>query len=180
MELILKQYTPDQVSKASKTKIIAFDVDGVMTGGEIIYSNEGDELKQFNVKDGLIIKHLKHYGILTGVITGRTSQVVQKRCEELKLDFFYQGVRDKWAILEKEINKRGLNYHEACFIGDDLIDLKSLIRVGLGVAPSDAPVYIKDRADLVTFAVGGRGVVREVADLVLASQNVLKQVIDKY
>ena len=177
MELILKKYTPGQVTKASKIKVIVFDVDGVMTGGEIIYSNSGDELKQFNVKDGLIIKHLRHYGIITGAITGRTSQLVQKRCEELKLDFFYQGVRDKWDILEKEISKRGLKDHEACFVGDDLIDLKSLVRVGLGVAPSDAPGYIKDHVDLVTVCKGGQGVVREVADLVLASQGALKQIV---
>ncbi|MCG8388308.1 MAG: 3-deoxy-manno-octulosonate-8-phosphatase [Cytophagales bacterium] len=177
MELILNKYTPGQVAKASKIKAVVFDVDGVLTGGEIIYSNTGDELKQFNVKDGLIIKHLKNHGILTGAITGRTSQLVQKRCEELKLDFFYQGARDKWMILKKEIDQLDLKDHETCYIGDDLIDLKSLVRVGLSVSPSDAPGYIKDHVDLVASCKGGQGVVREVADLVLASQGALKQIV---
>jgi len=179
LELILSKYTPDQIALASTIKAIVFDVDGVLTEGQIIYSNSGDELKIFNVRDGLITNYLREYGFLTGAITGRHSTLVQKRCEELKLDFFHQGVRDKWSVLEKEISRLDLEAKQVCYIGDDLIDLRALTQVGLGVAPLDAPGYIRQHADLVTSAKGGEGVLREVADLILASQGYFTEIIKK-
>ncbi|MEM1002343.1 MAG: HAD-IIIA family hydrolase, partial [Bacteroidota bacterium] len=156
-------------------KLLIFDVDGVLTDGRIIYTNSGDEIKAFNVKDGQIIRFLKEAGIKVGVITGRNSALVERRCIELKLDFFHQGVKDKWAVIESELGE--CSEEEVCYIGDDIIDLKAMINCGLGVAPSDGLEYVRDEANLVTIARGGEGVVREVADLILASQGKMDLVI---
>ncbi|MEM6813957.1 MAG: HAD hydrolase family protein, partial [Bacteroidota bacterium] len=135
-----------------------------------VYTNSGDEIKAFNVKDGQIIRFLKEAGIKVGVITGRSSALVERRCIELKLDFFHQGVQDKWAVIEAELGE--FSREHVSYIGDDIIDLKAIINCGLGVAPADGIAYVKEHADWVTSSKGGEGVVREVADLVLASKNI--------
>lgn len=157
--------------------MLIFDVDGVLTDGKIIYTNSGDEIKAFNVKDGQIIRFLKESGIKVGVITGRSSALVERRCIELKLDFFHQGAKDKWAVIEEEMGE--LNAEDVGYIGDDIIDLKAIIRCGLGVASADGMEYVRDYADLVTSANGGEGVVREVADLILASQGKMTTIIEQ-
>ncbi len=177
MQTILDKYNKEVIEKASAIKMLVCDVDGVLTDGKIIYTNSGDEIKAFNVKDGQIIKFLKEAGIKVGVITGRNSALVEKRCIELKLDFFHQGIKDKWSVIESEMGE--LTAEHICYIGDDIIDLESIRRCGLGVAPHDALEYVKAEADLVTKSKGGEGVVREVADLVLASRGELESVISR-
>lgn len=175
MDSILNKYNKSTIAKASKIKLLIFDVDGVLTDGKIIYTEYGDEIKAFNVKDGQIIRFLKESGIKVGVITGRTSKLVKKRCTELNLDFFYQGIKDKWSVIEQELEH--ISSEEVSYIGDDIIDLKAIVKCGLGVAPFDGVEYVKAQADLVTAAKGGEGVVREVADLILASQNKMDDII---
>lgn len=183
MKQITERYTKDQVKKASAIRAIFFDVDGVLTDGKIIYDESGKEIKEFNVRDGLIIGHLKKAGIISGAISGRESMAVSKRCAELKVDFCHQGIMDKAIVCEKLMKHYKLRRKEVAYIGDDINDLGVFRLVSLRVCPADAPAYIKDEADLVTFSKGGRGVFREVADLVLASakkfEKLLKPKYDK-
>ncbi len=168
------------LEKAKNVKAIFFDVDGVLTDGSITYSTDGEELKSFNVKDGQIVKHLKINGIVVGAITGRSSSVVERRCKELQLDFFEQGVKDKWEVTKSKMEVHNLENNEVCYIGDDIIDLRVIKNVGLGIAPKDALEYIKAEADYTSSKEGGKGVLREVGDLVLESKGQLKMVIGEY
>ncbi|MCS6973349.1 MAG: HAD-IIIA family hydrolase [Cyclobacteriaceae bacterium] len=170
MKKILARYTKSQIAKARQVRAVFFDVDGVLTDGRIIYDSEGRELKMFDVKDGLITGHLKKAGFILGAITGRESVAVAQRMNELKVDFCHQGVLDKADVCRKLMQHYKLKPKETAYIGDDLNDLPVFHEVGFAVCPADAPVYIRDQADLVTVAKGGQGVFREVADLLLAAQ----------
>ena len=170
MKLILSRYTREQIKKAANIKAIFFDIDGVLSDGLIIYDDSGKETKNFNVKDGYIVNHLKKAGILTGAISGRDSMVTARRCAELKIDFCHQGILDKASACEKLMKHYKLRRKEVAFIGDDINDLPVFALVGLRVCPADTFNYMKANADLVTEAKGGQGVFREVADLVLAAR----------
>jgi 3-deoxy-D-manno-octulosonate 8-phosphate phosphatase (KDO 8-P phosphatase) len=165
--------------KAKKIKLIAFDVDGVLTDGGIIYDNSGMEIKRFNVKDGQIISHLKKNGIVVGAITGRNSQVVKNRCEELKLDFHFHGSSDKSVQYEKIKEEYNLSDEEIAYIGDDIIDLPILTRCGVSATPNDAREYIKRYVDFITPSKGGDGALRDLADMILEEQGVLEEIIEK-
>lgn len=178
MKQILSKYTKEQVRRAGLIKAIFFDVDGVLTDSKIIYDENGREIKNFNVKDGQIISHLKRAGILTGAISGRESGATAKRCAELKVDFCHQGIMDKASTFEKLAKHYKLKLKEVAFIGDDINDLATLSRAGLAVCPCDTFDYIKERVHLVTFSKGGRGVLREVGDLVLAARGEFDQILD--
>lgn len=180
MQSVLKHYGLLTIQKAAAIKALVFDVDGVLTDGSIIYDETGRESKHFNVKDGFAIRPLRENGILCGAITGRNSDVVRLRMEELKVDFHYHGVgrkEEKYALIKEQY---GLDDREIAYIGDDVIDLPILSQCGLAVTPSDALPYVQDFADLVSRHPGGRGVLREVADLVLAAQGKLESVIAPY
>ena len=174
---ILPRYSKEQIKKASLIKAIFFDVDGVLTDGRIIYDETGKEIKTFHVKDGLIIGYLKRAGIITGAISGRESAAVTKRFAELKIDFCHQGIVDKALVFEKLIVHYKLKAKEVVFIGDDLNDLPVFRLAGFSVCPADTYDYIKEKADLVTYAKGGAGVLREVADLVLASKGLFEKIL---
>lgn len=177
---LLSGYTKAVVKKAAGIRALFFDADGVLTDGKIIFSVSGDELKEFHVRDGLIIHHLKKSGILVGIISGRESAAVARRASELKLDFCHQGIEDKvWAV-QQLLNHHRLKPREVAYVGDDLNDLGVFALVGLSACPLDAPSYIKTRADVVTTVKGGRGVVREVADLLLAAQGKLAGLITSF
>lgn len=174
---ITDKYSKSLVKKASQIKALIFDVDGVLTNGRIIYDEEGKETKQFNVKDGLIIGYLKKVKILVGAISGRESAAVAKRAAELKLDFCHQGIVDKIGVFNKILEFHQLKKKEVAYIGDDLNDWDVLHACGLSCCPADAPLYIKSSVDLVSEAKGGNGVVREVADLILASKGELEKIV---
>lgn len=163
-------YSKEILEKAKKIKAIIFDVDGVLTDGSIIYDNTGMEYKHFNVKDGQIIKYLKKLSIHTGVITGRDSEVVRNRCTELKIDLHYHGIKDKLKTYSKIKNKWGLEDGEIAYIGDDINDLPVLTKCGLACTPNDGHYIVKDYVDLILEAKGGKGCLRELADLVLQAQ----------
>lgn len=167
-------------SKAKKIKLIAFDVDGVLTDGGIIYDNSGMEIKRFNVKDGQIIAHLKRAGFIVGAITGRNSQVVKNRCEELKLDFHYHGSSDKLVQYNKIKEDFSVKDEQIAYIGDDIIDLPILTRCGLSATPYDAREYMKKHVDFITPSEGGHGALRDLADMILESQGILEQILNKY
>ena len=177
MQSILNKYSKKQIEKARQINAIVMDVDGVLTDGKIIYTEKGDEIKAFNVKDGQIIRFLKSSGIVVGAITGRKSTIVARRCEELKFDFYYQGAEAKYEKLEAVKDKFQLKNEEIAYIGDDIIDLPVMTRVGLSFAPMDALEYVKEQADVVTAKGGGDGVLREVADFILAAKGKFEVII---
>jgi 3-deoxy-D-manno-octulosonate 8-phosphate phosphatase (KDO 8-P phosphatase) len=174
---VLGKYSKEQIRKAAQIKAIFFDVDGVLTNGSIIYDDSGREIKQFNVKDGFIVSHLKKAGIVAGIITGRESKAVSYRASELKLDFCHQGILNKYDVFEKMASYHKLKKKHIAYIGDDINDLAVLRACGLSACPSDAFDYIKNRVDVVTEAAGGNGVLREVSDLILASKGLLEKIL---
>jgi 3-deoxy-D-manno-octulosonate 8-phosphate phosphatase (KDO 8-P phosphatase) len=169
--------TQSTKQKAQKIKAILFDVDGVLTDGGIIYDDNGVEYKRYNVKDGQIISHLKRFGFIVGAITGRESNVVKNRCVELKLDFHKHGVKNKLIEYKNFKNKYNLTDEQIAYIGDDIIDLPILNICGLSATPSDARKYIKRNVDIVTLSKGGDGVLRDIADYILESQNILDEIV---
>jgi 3-deoxy-D-manno-octulosonate 8-phosphate phosphatase (KDO 8-P phosphatase) len=171
--------SPDIWERAKKIKLLISDIDGVMTEGGIIYDDQEVEYKKFNVKDGLIVFHLRRNGIMVGAITGRESRVVQNRCEELKFDFHYHGVKNKGKKFDEVLETLELSADEVAYIGDDLIDLPILSRVGLAIVPSDAMVYVKPIAHYISRFEGGKGVFREVGDLLLHANDSLVPIIEK-
>ncbi len=174
---VLSKYSKEQIKKAAQIKAIFFDVDGVLTDGKIIYDSAGKESKQFNVKDGYIISHLKKAGILVGIITGRESVVVSNRAAELKLDFCHQGIMDKLSVFEKLVKFHKLKKKQVAYIGDDINDLGALRACGLSACPADAMEYVKSEVEIITSTKGGEGVVREVADLILAAKGELEKIV---
>lgn len=167
-------------SRAARTRLIAFDIDGVMTDGGLIYTDDGHELKTFNVQDGLGIKLLQKAGIEVAIITGRKSGVVAARARDLGIEHVHQGVADKRAILAALLERLQLPWAECAFMGDDLIDLPAMTRCGLAIAPANARPVVKEIAHRVTEAGGGRGAVREAAELILEAQGRLAAAFAPY
>ncbi|HIJ85757.1 MAG TPA: HAD-IIIA family hydrolase, partial [Magnetococcales bacterium] len=151
--------------------MLALDVDGVLTDGVIHLDAEGHEHKRFHVTDGLGIRLLLEAGLRVGLITARRSVAVAKRAEELSLSFAHMGVRGgKWQCLQGELLKGGIRPDQCACMGDDLIDLEMLCRVGLATAPMDARPEVKQRVHWVASLPGGRGAVRELAEGLLMAQ----------
>ncbi len=161
-------------------KLLLLDVDGVMTDGRIIYSSDGQETKAFDVKDGHGIKLLQRAGIRVGIITGRQSEVVSKRAEELGIEFLYQRCLDKLAPYEEILLKTGLSDAEVAYVGDDVVDLPVLARVGFAATVADAVEDIKPYVHYITERPGGRGAVREICDLLLKQSGRWATVADRY
>ncbi len=157
-------------SRARAVSLVLMDVDGVMTDGGILFVDGGSEGRVFDAKDGVGIWLLRRAGLLTGVISGRASPAVRRRTRELRMNEVHLKVRDKLAVYEEILARRGLEDKAVCFIGDDLVDLPVLRRVGLPVAPADAHPSVLREAKLITTAPGGRGAIREVADFILKTQ----------
>ncbi|GAB4407973.1 MAG: hypothetical protein OHK0032_03340 [Thermodesulfovibrionales bacterium] len=152
---------------ARNIKLLILDVDGVMTDGSIILDNEGNEFKSFYVRDGHGIKMLQRAGINVAIITGRQSKVVERRAKELDIKEVYQGRREKigtYDIIKKKFN---LTDKEVAYVGDDIVDIPILKKVGLSVAVNDATDETKTHAMMITENRGGRGAVREVCDFLL-------------
>ncbi len=168
------------VSKSRNIKVVVLDVDGVLTDGTLTYSDSGDEIKSFNVKDGLGIYLLRQAGIRTAILTARGSSIVKKRAKELKIDKVYKNFHFKLKAFKKICHDFKVQPEEICFIGDDLIDIPVINRVGLAVCPADAVEDVKRRVHVVTDKKGGRGAVREVCDLILQSQDKWSEVTDVY
>lgn len=148
-------------------KLVAFDVDGVLTNGEIIYSESGEELKIFNAKDGHGIVTLNYKGITTAIITARQSAVVDKRAKDLGIAYVYQGAKNKLIALQDLMQKLNLDYHQIAYVGDDMPDICVLEKVGLAFCPNDAVEKVKQICHFVSSLDGGRGAVREISDFIL-------------
>jgi len=157
--------------KAANIRLLLLDVDGVLTDGRIIIDDRGVETKHFHVRDGQGISLLKRSGIEVGLITGRSSKAVQHRAKELRVTLLFQGVQDKLRIYEAIKQKTRWRDGQVAYVGDDIIDLPVLRRVGLAVMVGDGSAELKPVADYVTAAKGGMGAVREVAELLLKAQD---------
>jgi 3-deoxy-D-manno-octulosonate 8-phosphate phosphatase (KDO 8-P phosphatase) len=169
-------------NKIQQIRLIIFDVDGVLCSGDITYVDNGDEIKTFDVQDGMGITLARMAGLKTGIITGRKSKVIDRRAEELKIDILSQGSFDKLEPYLKIKQQVNLEDTQICYIGDDLLDLAILNRVGFSVAVANAREEVKAVCDYITVCKGGRGAVREVIDLILKRQgkfNVLLESLSK-
>ncbi len=175
-----KKSKADIAGIAAKIKLLILDVDGVLTDGSIILDNDGNEYKAFHVRDGHGIKMLLRAGINVAFITGRQSKVVERRARELGIAEVYQKSFNKLAVYLSLIEKYSLSDREVAFVGDDIVDLPLIKRVGLPITVADADNEIKKYSLLVTENRGGRGAVREVTDLILGSKGLLRGIIDGY
>lgn len=153
-----------------KIRLLAVDVDGVLTDGGMYYSEHGDELKKFNTRDGKGIELLRNAGIRTAFITSERTSLVERRAAKLKIDELHQGVEDKRSVLQQLASKYGLTNDEIAYIGDDINDLDVLREAGLAVTVADGLPENRAIADYVTTAKGGEGAVREVCMLILEAR----------
>jgi 3-deoxy-D-manno-octulosonate 8-phosphate phosphatase (KDO 8-P phosphatase) len=150
-----------------QVKLLVLDVDGVLTDGRIIYTDSGEQVKQFSSKDGLGLRLLMDNGIQAGIITGRISGALTHRCRNLGIDLVFDGIFNKAEALERMAQQTRIDPSAMAFMGDDLIDLPAMARAGVAIAVADAVDEVKARADIVTQAAGGRGAVREICDAIL-------------
>ena len=156
--------------KSASIKLLILDVDGVLTDGRITLNERGEEVKSFDVKDGLGLKMLMSTGVEVVIITGRKSMVVEHRAKELGIDEVWQGIKDKRALSRKIIEEKGLEKNEVCCIGDDLPDLAMFMEAGLRIAVADGVEEVREEADFVTKKKGGCGAVREACEWILKSK----------
>ena len=156
--------------KAKVIEAVLFDVDGVMTDGKIYCSENGETLKAFNAADGLGIKLLQDFKIITGVISGRDSAALRYRLNELNIQHLYLGVEEKLNAFENFLEQTGLKPDVVAFIGDDLPDLPILNRCGLSIGPSNSSSEVLSRVDYVTAHPGGEGSIREVVEIILKAK----------
>ncbi|AZQ12069.1 3-deoxy-manno-octulosonate-8-phosphatase KdsC [Shewanella sp. TH2012] len=157
--------------KASQIKLLICDVDGVFSDGRIYLGNQGEELKAFHTRDGYGVKALQGAGIAVAVITGRNSTIVQNRMTALGVKHIYQGIDDKFVPYKELLSLYNVSPAEVAYIGDDMVDLPVMKAVGLGVCVADGHPFVASNADMLTYLPGGRGALRELADLLLMSQD---------
>jgi 3-deoxy-D-manno-octulosonate 8-phosphate phosphatase (KDO 8-P phosphatase) len=160
----------DLKARLRKIKILLLDVDGVLTDGGLYYSEDGDEMKKFFVRDGLGIKLVQQTGVQVGFITGMQSKLVSRRAKSLKIDEVIQGCMVKEPVVEALIRRKGLAWDQVAYIGDDLIDVGVMRLVGFAAAVKDAAEPTKKVAHYVTKHPGGQGAVREVCDLLMQAR----------
>ncbi|MEY4591473.1 MAG: hypothetical protein RIR18_368 [Pseudomonadota bacterium] len=170
----------DAQQRASKIRLIAFDVDGVMTDGSLHFTDDGRELKTFNTLDGHGLKALMDVGVHVAIITGRKSGCVVARAANLGIHEFHQGVENKLDVLNKIRLQHGLSWEACAFMGDDLIDLPCMLSCGFSCAPSNAYTLIKSKANWIAPKIGGQGAVREACDFILSAQGLLDKSLARY
>lgn len=166
--------------KIPDIKLIVFDVDGVLTDGALIYDNVGNELKRFNIKDGFGIRAARFSGIQVGILTARSSEVVKRRAEELKIDHYFAGCKDKAAGIEAIAERARVSLEQTAFMGDDILDLPALKRVGYPMAVADAAIEVLEAAAFVSEAKGGHGAAREAVEHILRAQGEWDAVLEAF
>lgn len=163
-------YSLELKNKASKIKMVVFDVDGVMTDGSITYDENGVEYKTFNVKDGQGIVRITKEGIITAIITARNNATVKHRFENLGMSRLFMGQKDKMIAMKQLLDEYNLDLSQVAYMGDDLPDIPVLKEVGLASCPNDAIDEVKELCHFISSKNGGRGAVRELTDLIYSSQ----------
>ncbi len=167
-------------ARAAKIKLVLFDVDGVLTDGRLALGDDGQEYKSFNSKDGHGIKMLARHGVAAGIVTGRTSKVVEHRVRDLNIPHVYQGCAEKLPVYRQLLDKLGLDPEQTAFAGDDVVDLPIMLNVGLAVAPHDAHPLVIRHAHWTTPSRGGRGAARELCELILHAQGAYDREMRRY
>jgi len=156
-------------------ELIVLDVDGTLTDGKITYTQNGDEVKSFCVKDGLAIASWIKLGKQVAIITGRNSKIVERRAKELGIRYFFQGIHNKQEVLEELLENLNLTMHNVASIGDDLNDYKMLKASKLAFVPADASFYVKEIADVVLSRNGGDGAVREMIEQLIVQEKLQEE-----
>ena len=167
-------------AKAEKIKLVVFDVDGVLTNGSLFYGDDGQEYKAFQSRDGHGMKMLQKSGVDIAIITGRTSEVVKYRAKNLNIDHVYQGQLDKLPAFKSLLEKLKLLPEEVAYVGDDVVDLPVMIRVGLAITVSDGHDLAKKHAHWITQNPGGQGAAREICEFIMQAQGTWDTLIQEY
>lgn len=168
------------IKNAALVKLLALDVDGVLTDGSLNIGAEGELFKAFNARDGLGLSCLLRSGVRVAIITGRKSAIIHRRAEELGITELYEGIKDKRKILAELAAEAGLQREEIAYMGDDLNDLPALDFAGLPCAPADAAPEVTAVSVFTAQNAGGRGAVREAAELILKAQGKWNEIVDAY
>lgn len=170
----------DLTQKAAQIRLVIFDVDGVLTDGSLYLGDDGQEYKAFHSKDGHGMVMLQHAGVQIAIITGRSSEVVRIRMASLGIQHVYQGRRDKLPAYDELKRVTGLADAQIAYVGDDVVDLPVMRRVGLAIAVQDAHALTKQHAHWITPSCGGRGAAREVCEFLMDAQGILQPALQYY
>jgi 3-deoxy-D-manno-octulosonate 8-phosphate phosphatase (KDO 8-P phosphatase) len=168
------------LSRAKLIRLMAFDVDGVMTDGGLFLSDSGEEFKRFNALDGHGLKMLRASGVEIAIITGRTSRCVAARAQNLGITHVYQGVENKLAAMQELLEKLKLSNDDAGYMGDDVVDLPVMRNAALAITVPDSPQLVRKHAHYVTLCGGGKGAVREACELIMSAQGTLDAQLAPY
>lgn len=163
-----------------RISLMIFDCDGVLTDGKIIYGNDGQELKHFDAHDGMGFLLLKFSGVKTAVITGRSSEALERRCRDLRIDYLYQGIANKLAKAKELMTELKLEFSNVLYMGDDWNDIPLMNMAAVSVCPSDAVRDVASLADYVMLSPGGHGAARECIELVLNNKTIYEQAVTDY
>ncbi len=176
----MSRHDPLLLERAARVRLLALDVDGVLTDGRLYFDNQGNEIKAFSTRDGLGLKALQRAGVELALITGRASRIVADRAASLGIEHVYQGRDDKLDAYLDLLERTGRCDEEVCYAGDDWIDLPVLLRVGLAVSVPGAGADVRERCHWVTRREGGMGAVRELCELILEAQGALAPLLAHY
>ena len=167
------------MDKAKNIKLVILDVDGVMTDGRIVIDDNGVESRNFDIKDGMGVVVMMMTGVDVAIITSKKSGAVRHRAEELKIRHFHEGIKKKTEPYEVMLKEMNISDAQVAYVGDDLVDLSMMKRVGFPVAVADAVDEVREAAAYITKARGGHGAVREVAELILKTQGKWDKILSK-
>ncbi len=170
----------DILERAAQIKLVIFDVDGVLTDGSLFLGDDGLEDKAFNSRDGHGMKMLQQSGVTVAIITGRTSKVVEYRMQSLGVEHVYQGQLDKRQAFAELLKKLNVDANEVAYVGDDVVDLPVMSKVGLAIAVQDAHSMVLKHAHWQTPSCGGRGAGRDVCEMLMEARGVLQEKLDSY
>lgn len=173
-------FTPAQIEKIKRIKVLILDVDGVLTDGRLFFDQHGNEYKCFHARDGHGLKLLRQTGVDVAVISGRNSPVVARRMDSLGIEHVFQGHENKRAAFQEVLTRLALLPEQAAHVGDDVLDLPIMTQAGFAIAVSDAHFVVKRHADWCTETVGGQGAVREVCDAIMQVQGHFDAVVSAY
>ncbi|WP_372609815.1 KdsC family phosphatase [Halomonas sp.] len=171
---------PQLAERLRRIRLLALDVDGVLTDGRLHFQSDGIEIKAFHALDGHGLKLLKRAGIEVALITGRDSPIVSRRASALGISHVHQGVEMKYPVLLELCTRLGIALDQVAYCGDDLPDLDAIRHAGVGISVPGAPAYIREDADWVTRLPGGHGAVREICDTLLQIQGQWASILDSY